>query len=191
MNYGYLPGTSFASPHVAGLAALYASQNRLVQAPGVPQQIIRAIEKGCQQGNARTDGGSDPYFGYGLIDCYATLNGINAREATVGGCIGQVTVAGSSLGNVPVNAVKEGTTRVFSTGTYPDGIFHFVNLPAGRYTRVATGAAPAERTFSRQRRRRPRWHSSASTCRTESQSGRRPGWPSPRSSTWSSGDAAP
>src|SRR5262249_5396835 len=108
LNYGYLPGTSFSAPHVAGLSALHAAKNRMSQAPGAPQQLLRALELGAQQGNTRTVGGSDPYFGYGLIDCFGTMNDLNPRSATVGGCLGQLTVAGTPVGNISITAQKAG-----------------------------------------------------------------------------------
>jgi serine protease len=138
LGYGGLPGTSLATPHVVGLAALYAAKNGVTQAPGVPQQLVRALELGAQQGNTRTDGGSDPFFGYGLIDCYGTMADLNPRSATVGGCIGQLTVSGTPVANITVTAQKSGSTKKYTAATYPDGMYHLSNLPAGTYTLTAS-----------------------------------------------------
>lgn len=134
LGYGYLPGTSFAAPHVTGLAALYASKNKITQAtPNGPQTLIKAIQRGARGKNGRLDGGFDPNYGYGVIDAEATLNDLNARNATAGGVIGQVTVGGTVVGNVQITARRTNSTKRYSTTTYPDGIFHLVNMPEGSY----------------------------------------------------------
>jgi hypothetical protein len=136
LNYGDLPGTSLACPHVVGLAALYAASRGITtDTPKAPQLLVSAIERGAQQMNGRKDGGFDTTFGWGRIDAYNTLRGLNARNAKVGGLIGQVTVKGTPINNVQVTATLFGSIkpkRFFAT-TFPDGIYHMVNVPAGRY----------------------------------------------------------
>lgn len=69
-NYGWLSGTSMASPHVAGLAALIFSLNpQLTNA-----QVRRIIEENADDLGAA---GWDPYFGHGRI------NGRKALAAVV------------------------------------------------------------------------------------------------------------
>ena len=65
-------GTSMASPHVAGLAALLVSQG--VTKPGAIEAIIRA--------SARDIGaaGKDNQFGYGLVQPRAALRGLGIRK---------------------------------------------------------------------------------------------------------------
>src|SRR5262249_6075202 len=135
LDYGAIPGTSFACPHVVGLAALYASKNRITQqTPNGPQRIITAIERGATQFNGLLNGGFDPQFGYGQIDVASTLLDLDARETTVGGIIGQVTVNDGPIPNVPVVAQRLGSSKKFEVSTFADGIFHLVNLPTGTYT---------------------------------------------------------
>ncbi|MBO8171317.1 MAG: peptidase S8 [Bacillaceae bacterium] len=74
-QYASLSGTSMASPHVAGLAALIRSR-----APNLSNQEVMDIIR-----DTATDLGSvgkDPYYGYGLIDGYKALNLIAGNEAT-------------------------------------------------------------------------------------------------------------
>lgn len=142
-GYGYLPGTSFACPVVTGLAALYVAKNKITQAtPNGPQKIITAIERGARPFNTpfgpreitETDGGFNTQYGYGVIDAESTMNDANPRHATSGGIIGQVTVGGTVVNNVQVVAQKSNSTKKYYAATFPDGIFHFVNLPSGTYT---------------------------------------------------------
>lgn len=139
LNYGAIPGTSFATPHVTGLAALYAAEMNLKAAPGNPQRIVNAIERGAAQFNGRNDGGFDTTFGWGRIDALGTVMNKNARSATVGGLIGQVLVQGTPLTNITVTAQLVGGTKKYTAATYPDGMYHLTNVPAGRYT-VSTSA---------------------------------------------------
>lgn len=135
LNYGAVPGTSFACPHVTGLAALYAAKNGISQAtPGAPGKILQAIERGAAKLNTRADGGFDPTFGWGRIDASATLKDLNARNSTVGGIIGQVYYGATVLHNAKITAVRVGTTKAYTLSTYPDGVFHLTNLPAGTYS---------------------------------------------------------
>ncbi len=141
LNYGALPGTSFATPHVAGLAALYASKNRIVQAPGSPQRLLSAIERGAHQMNGAANGAFDTTFGYGRIDAFTTISDINSRNTTQGGFVGQVTVGGTPVNNVSVTIANPLPNKppLYSAVTFADGIFHMTNVAAGNYT-VTTSA---------------------------------------------------
>lgn len=71
-DYAYSSGTSMASPHVAGLAALLLSANSSL----TNKQVARLIE------DTATDlgpPGKDEFFGYGRIDAYGAV-----RSATTG-----------------------------------------------------------------------------------------------------------
>jgi thermitase len=61
-RYAYMSGTSMASPHVAGLAALLASQGRN------NVEIRQAIEQ-----TADKISGSGTYFKYGRINSYSAV----------------------------------------------------------------------------------------------------------------------
>lgn len=133
LNYGAVPGTSFACPHVTGLAAMYCAKKGLQQQPGLPQMIINAIQRGAQQVNARPDGGYDNVFGYGVIDVEQTLRERNARNTKVGGFIGQVVFGGTVVGNVTITAQRNNTITKYTAITNPDGIYHLYNVPYGTY----------------------------------------------------------
>ena len=65
-GYTYMSGTSMASPHVAGLAALLLSQN-----PNLTVVQLRSLMQTTAADLG--DPGRDDYFGYGRIDAYAAL----------------------------------------------------------------------------------------------------------------------
>jgi subtilisin family serine protease len=67
-NYCRMSGTSMATPHVAGLAALVLSAN-----PGItPDQVQQMMQNGVDDLGTP---GKDIYFGYGRINSYKTLTG--------------------------------------------------------------------------------------------------------------------
>jgi serine protease len=66
-DYYYFQGTSMASPHVAGVAALVIS----IHPTYTPAQVRNAIQSSAQD---LGDPGWDPEFGWGLIDANAALN---------------------------------------------------------------------------------------------------------------------
>jgi uncharacterized repeat protein (TIGR02543 family) len=67
-GYAVLSGTSMASPHVAGAAALVKAQN-----PGyTPQQVREALRQTSRDAG---DLGRDDYFGYGIVNAYSAVLG--------------------------------------------------------------------------------------------------------------------
>ncbi|MGP1347864.1 MAG: S8 family peptidase [Phycisphaerales bacterium] len=74
---GYIPlnGTSMASPHVAGLAALIKSAAPSINADSVTKLIIDTSE---DYGPA----GFDVQYGYGYVDAFAAIDGISTALTT-------------------------------------------------------------------------------------------------------------
>ncbi|KJJ84953.1 Peptidase S8 and S53, subtilisin, kexin, sedolisin domain protein [Candidatus Omnitrophus magneticus] len=65
-DYGYLSGTSMATPMVSGVAALIASRNPNFSPQEIAQKIrFSAVDLG--------DPGYDKYYGFGLLDAYGAL----------------------------------------------------------------------------------------------------------------------
>ncbi len=75
-NYTRLNGTSMASPHTAGVAALLLSLNPSLS-PDLVQAILHASAEDVSKDGLIHDG-KDIYTGYGLIDAYSAV--IKARE---------------------------------------------------------------------------------------------------------------
>ncbi|HLV79231.1 MAG TPA: S8 family serine peptidase, partial [Chthonomonadaceae bacterium] len=128
---GEFPGTSFAAPQVTALAALYASANKITQStPNGPQLIVDAIELGADNINGNANGGYDPTYGWGRINAAATIQNLNNRSATVGGCIGRVRYVDTVVGNVTVTATPAAGGPSTSTSTDPDGLYHIYDVSA-------------------------------------------------------------
>ncbi|MCS6831008.1 MAG: S8 family serine peptidase [bacterium] len=137
--YGYQVGTSMACPHVAGLAALYADYKRYtVNTPGGNLAIWRAIQRGADNAQQRTDGGWVPSYGFGRINVRNALLDLNARNATVGCLSGQVYFNGTPVQGAQIEArAMVGTTRRVTTAQ-SFGLWRIPNLPAGFYRVRAT-----------------------------------------------------
>jgi thermitase len=127
-NYGYLSGTSMATPHVSALAGLVSMTT--------PNASAAAILERIQQSAASTivNGGWNQNFGYGIINAYNAVSG-TLRPASLGSLVGQIVDANAN----PVNGatiVVNGQSR--TTGS--SGLYRFVTLAAGSYSVSVTAA---------------------------------------------------
>jgi subtilisin family serine protease len=143
----YMSGTSMASPHVAGVAALVKGA-----APGLtPDQVEEALEAGVTDLGAP---GRDDVFGYGLVDAPRAVEAANSLEAT--GTLPPVkpttapeppgigtATAGNASATVRWTApVSDGGSPVtgYTVATYRDGVLVKTSpAPAGASTSVVTG----------------------------------------------------
>lgn len=98
LYYSYQQGTSFASPHVAGVVAL-------MYANGItdPHEIREILIDTAEDLGAR---GFDQYYGYGLVNAYAAVAGVKREHARVGVAESDGTVRG------PVHPEPAGDQRV-------------------------------------------------------------------------------
>ena len=104
-NYRFYQGTSMASPHMAGVAALMKSLNPLLTPDGLDSLL--------ESGLITTDigaSGRDDYYGYGLIDAYKAV--IASQSGSVPTVI-KVTPEFLDFGNISTSATiileKQGT----------------------------------------------------------------------------------
>jgi hypothetical protein len=141
-TYGYLNGTSMASPHVAGLAALYAgSRNITQQTPGAPQILVRAIQRGADNILGSFNGRWNTQVGYGRINAFMTLQnrfGELRSDIPPGGITGQVTYNETAVQNAAIVARRDGFARPYTATTFSDGTYRLPNLPPGNYSVHAT-----------------------------------------------------
>lgn len=120
-SYAYLSGTSMATPHVAGVAALVQS----LRPDYTNDQVENALKAGCVDLGSP---GWDPYYGCGRVDVLAALEG--ALPAGGGTIRGQVYLEGRSNWSGAVVSVA-GTT--YTAVTAADGTFVLAGLPPGIY----------------------------------------------------------
>lgn len=138
-NYGWMWGTSFASPYAAGVAALIASTWPSASAA----QIEQVMRNSCVDRGAP---GYDTTFGYGFVNAHAAL--MSACGAPVNTCVTTPNSAGSGA-----TLSSSGSTSLFTddlvliaTGCPPNvaGLFFFgdlqVQAPFGNGIRCVGGA---------------------------------------------------
>ncbi|RIH81362.1 Thermophilic serine proteinase [Calidithermus terrae] len=112
-GYEHYEGTSMASPHVAGVAALMLAAN-----PDLTPAQVKLI-----LANTATDLGAagwDPYYGYGLVNAEAAVKA--ARD-----------LLSAHYSDFRVR-LRQGSTLVAEARADRGGSFALENVPAGRYT---------------------------------------------------------
>jgi serine protease len=89
-GYGFYQGTSMASPHVAGVAALMLS----VAPNATPAQIENALFSSAKDLGTP---GRDWSFGHGLVDAFAAVQAIQGTGGGGGGVAPQLSLSAQSL----------------------------------------------------------------------------------------------
>ena len=127
-NYGYLSGTSMATPFVAGLGGLLSMVSPGVSAAAMWMRIENSSD------NSNPGGSADQYLGYGRINVTSALTG-HLRPATQGGIVGQVVDSSRYYGVSNITVTVGGQTIL----TDLSGMFRFYGLAAGQYTILSSG----------------------------------------------------
>ncbi|WP_417441479.1 S8 family serine peptidase [Idiomarina sp.] len=118
-NYGTMSGTSMASPHVAGVAALVWSHH-----PTCSAQEIRSVLNTTAQDLGPT--GRDVQFGYGLAQTKDAVDYIDAN-----GCDGSGDGGGGDPEPPTDNELTNGQTVSNLSATTGDAVYYTLDVPAG------------------------------------------------------------
>lgn len=108
-NYGYLAGTSMATPHVAGTAALLLSIN-----PDLTPQQIRTIIEASAEDRGVT--GWDEQYGHGRVNAYKALR---YTFTNYGGQIISKVKNGWNITSIPLRLLNYLKPVVYPTATSP------------------------------------------------------------------------
>jgi thermitase len=129
-GYGVMSGTSMASPHVAGLAALVFTVVTDVNGNGRLNDEVRArIESTCD--DIGVSG-----IGSGQINAYKAVAGGTPPGPATGSIVGKVTDAGDAASIVGA-MVSDGET---TAPTDTNGQYVISDVPEGNYTVTASAA---------------------------------------------------
>ena len=121
--YGFFAGTSMASPHVAGAAALLLSLSpnlTAYQLRELLRQTATDIDDSNLKGYARP--GRDNYYGWGVLNLAAAVEAVRSGR-----------LPHHPVGAIWVEARNE-AGQVFRTQADAAGFYRFTNLPDGTYT---------------------------------------------------------
>lgn len=139
MDFTYLPGTSMATPVVAGALGHYFAKNNLRQGNWNNIRAYRAAQRSAYHQGAAL-GGWEPSNGYGAFNFTGLMNDLDERGATIGGVEGIVYVGGTPVPNTQVRANPYNpitgvvnTSQTYSTTTIAGGMYRFDGMPAGHY----------------------------------------------------------
>ena len=129
-SYGSLSGTSMASPHVAGLAALVFTRVSDTNGNGFLNDEVRA----CIQNNADNIGVTG--IGSGRINAYRAVQAPSPAPPTTGSITGTVTDAATGA-TIAGATVTDGTRLATSDA---NGVYTIASVPVGTYAVTATAS---------------------------------------------------
>ena len=147
-QYGFMSGTSMASPHVAGVAALTWGANLGLSAEQVKEIIVNTARDSGRSVYDRWASGGQP-VNHGRVDgdgdiTYHEINALAAVESAMAntGSVAVGSVTGKVIDAVsqePINGAVATLTSITHTLIPPgrskseEGFYSFSNLPVGKY----------------------------------------------------------
>lgn len=131
-NYGYMSGTSMATPAVSGMAALVWSNH-----PTCTGQQIRAALKATAKDSGAA--GKDVYFGYGIVQAkaahdYLTQNGCSGGNGGGGTTAIDLTVSGYTSGKTRYADLTWANATTANVDIYRNSVKVVTTANDGLYT---------------------------------------------------------
>lgn len=113
-SYWYFDGTSMATPHVSGVAALLISKGITS-----PDQVRKVLQDTAQR---KGTSWPNPEYGYGIVDASAALNSVSAplRDVAVTSISAPASAVNGTVIAVNVNVKNEGNQPETFTVTVTD-----------------------------------------------------------------------
>jgi subtilisin family serine protease len=146
LGYGYLLGTSMATPLVAGAAALYYSYHELPFGNWSNVRTHRMLQRTAVGLLGAPRGSWEPNQGYGVLWIPYLLTDGDPRSATAGTIEGMVYLDGVAAARIRVQARRDGGTTWIETSSQEDGTYRFDQLQPGIHTiRAVAGAKSTQR----------------------------------------------
>lgn len=122
LNYGSLNGTSMATPHVSGAAALvFASDTNLSNVDVRNRLNSTAFDPEAD--------GRDVYLGFGIVNAAAAC-AVSTTPSDTGTIQGTVTKGGKPLAKASVTLLDQNGANVATTKTNSNGEYVFNNVPS-------------------------------------------------------------
>jgi subtilisin family serine protease len=135
-NYGFLSGTSMSTPFVSALAGLIAMTTPNASASAIIQRLEQTATSSVSGGAWGTS------FGYGIINAYNAVAGVN-RTSSTGGVVGQIVdTAGNPIGSAQI------TIGGLSFTTDSTGLYWLRSIAAGTYTALVTATGFASQSLA-------------------------------------------
>ena len=141
-GYWFFDGTSMATPHVAGVAALVISRYHAASGSYPSPDQVRDILQSTAEDKGPS--GWDSHYGYGIVDAAAAVGAAGPPlPPALGTIAGTVT---NAIAGTPIAGATVSADSGQSATTAADGTYSLADVPAGSYNVTAAAAGFVSQT---------------------------------------------